>query len=183
MNRSFAVASAVTAVAALMPAQVNAQVQAAKACLSEREIAQMMVYAVPAVVDGVKAKCAKRLSSTGFLATQGTAFSAKYAALQNETWPSAKSAIIKFAGGKTGTAKGSDPLAQLAALPDSAVRPLVDAMIAQKIGETIKLPGCANVERGMQLASVLNPRDGGALLAFVVAMAKPKDPPICPAQS
>ena len=79
--------------------------------------------------------------------------------------------------------KANDPIAMFAALPDNSVRPLVDAMIAQKIGEEIKPDQCGNVERGMQLASVMNPRDSGAMIAFVMAMAKPKNPPICPAAS
>ena len=70
-----------------------------------------------------------------------------------------------------------------ASLPDEAVRPMVDAMIAQKVGDSVKPSHCANVERGMQLASVMNPRDSGAMIAFVMAVAKPKNPPICPAAS
>lgn len=175
--------AAVAALAALLPAQAQAQAQAVKACLTEREVAQMAIYAVPAVVEGVRGKCSARLSPSGFLATKGNSFSAKYAALQNETWPVAKAGVLKFIGApKSGTAKAGDPIAMLAALPDNSVRPLVDAMIAQKVGESVKPEQCGNVERGMQLASVMNPRDSAALIAFVVAMTKPKNPPICPAQ-
>lgn len=181
MNR-FPAFAAIAAVAALVPAQAHAQAQAVKACLSEREVAQMAIYAVPSVVEGVRGKCAAKLSKTGFLATKGDTFAAKYAALQNETWPTAKAGIMKFVGApKSGAAKANDSVAMLAALPDNSVRPLVDAMIAQKIGEAIKPEQCANVERGIQLASVMNPRDSGAMIAFVMAMTKPKNPAICPA--
>ncbi len=171
-----------TALAALFPAQVHAQAQAVKACLTEREVAQMAIYAVPSLVEGVRLKCANRLSPKGFLALQGTTVATKYAALQNETWPVAKSAVLKYVGGKAGAAQGKGTLTQLASLPDQAVRRLVDAMIAQEVGKSITLGNCANVERGIQLASVMNPRDSGAMIAFVVAMVKPKDPPICPAR-
>lgn len=182
--KRFPTLAAVVAVSALIPAQAHAQAAAATACLTEREVAQMAIYAVPAVVEGVRGKCSARLAKSGFLATKGDAFSAKYAALQNETWPTAKSGILKFVGApKGGAAKANDPIAMFAALPDNSVRPLVDAMIAQKIGEEIKPDQCGNVERGMQLASVMNPRDSGAMIAFVMAMAKPKNPPICPAAS
>lgn len=177
-------ASAITALAAaaLVPAQAAAQQSAAKACLTEREVAQMAVYSVPAVVQGVRAKCVNKLSRTGFLATKGAAFAAKYAALQAETWPVAKAGVLKFVGTpKAGAAKANDPIAMFAALPDDAVRPMVDAMIAQKIGEAVKPEQCGNVERGIQLVSVMNPRDSGAMVAFVLAMTKPKNPPICPA--
>ena len=182
MNR-FPALAALAAAVSLVPVQAHAQQQAAKACLSEREVAQMAIYAVPSVVEGVRGKCAAKLSKTGFLAAKGDAFAAKYAALQNDTWPVAKAGILKFVGApKAGAAKASDPVAMLAALPDEAVRPLVDAMIAQKVGEAVKPEQCTNVERGIQLASVMNPRDSGAMIAFVMAMTKPKNPPICPAQ-
>ena len=182
MKRLPALAAAF-AVASLVPAQAQAQQAGAKACLTEREVSQMVIYSIPGAVEGVRGKCAARLSPTGFLSTKGDAFASRYAALQNETWPGAKSALLKFVGApKAGTAKANDPVALLSALPDTSIRPLVDAMIAQKIGESVKPETCANVERGMQLASVMNPRDGGALIGFVVAMAKPKNPPVCPAQ-
>lgn len=171
------------AVAALLPAQVHAQAQAAKACLTEREVAHMAVYAVPAIVEGVRGKCGKKLSSSGFLATKGADFAAKYAALQNETWPVAKAGIIKFVGGSAGQAKPNDLIKNVLSMPDQSLRMMADLMIAQKVGEGIKPAQCANFERGMQLASVMNPRDSGAMIAFVMAMAKPKNPPICPAQS
>ena len=171
---------AIAAAAALVPAQAQAQAQAAKACLSEREIAQMAIYSVPAIVEGVRGKCGKTLAKSGFLASKGAEFAGKYAALQSETWPVAKAAILKFVGSKS--AKDKQSIAMFASLPDDAVRPLVDAMIAQQIGEAVKPAQCANVERGMQLASVMSPRDSGAMIAFVMAMAKPKNAPICPAQ-
>ena len=181
MNR-FPALAALAAAAALVPAQAYAQQQAAKACLTEREVAQMAIYAVPAVVEGVRGKCAAKLSKSGFLATKGNDFASRYAALQNETWPVAKAGILKFVGGaKAGAAKANDPLAMFAALPDNSVRPLVDAMIAQKVGESVKPEQCGNVERGIQLASVMSPRDSGAMIAFVMAMTKPKNPSICPA--
>lgn len=172
---------AAAALAALIPAQVQAQ--AAKACLTEREVAQMAIYSLPAVVEGVRGKCSARLSKTGFLATRGDTFAQKYAALQGESWPVAKSAILKYVGGKPGAAMANDPIAMFAALPDESVRPLVDAMIAQKVGEAVRPEHCGSVERGMQLASVMNPRDSGAMIGFVLAMTKPKNTPICPAAS
>jgi hypothetical protein len=172
---------AAAAIAALLPAQ--AQAQAARTCLTEREVAQMAIYSVPSLVSGVRQKCSARLSSSGFLATRGDSFAQKYAALQNETWPVAKSALLKFVGGASSQAKSNDPVAMFASLPDEAVRPMVDAMIAQKVGDSVKPSHCANVERGMQLASVMNPRDSGAMIAFVMAVAKPKNSPICPAAS
>jgi hypothetical protein len=93
-----------TAVAALT-AFASTQAVAAPPCLTEHEVANMAVYAVPALVKGVRAKCTGRLSASGFLATRGDSLAAKYAALQGETWPVARSGLLKFAGLKPG-AKG-----------------------------------------------------------------------------
>lgn len=177
MKRIFA---GTVALAALASGQAAAA-QAAAGCISEREVAQLAVYAVPSVIEGVRGKCAKTLSSSGFLATEGTAFAARYSALQGETWPGAKSAIAKFATAKS-DAETSNTFATLAGLPDEAVRPLVDALIAQKIGETIKSSDCSKVERGIQLLSPLGPRDSGALVGFVFGLVKPEAVAVCPAK-
>ena len=169
------------AITALTSAQA-ASAQSAAACISEREVAQLAVYAVPSMVEGVRGKCAKSLSASGFLATKGNAFAARYAALQGETWPGAKRAIAKFATAK-GDAETANTFATLAGLPDEAVRPLVDALIAQRVGETIKAQDCWKVERGIQLLSPLGPRDGGALVGFVFGLVKPDDVAVCPAKS
>ncbi|MFA9200084.1 MAG: hypothetical protein ACEQR8_02700 [Cypionkella sp.] len=174
MKRSHPIALA--ALAALLPTQLQAQV--AKPCITEREVAQMTIYAVPALVEGVRGKCGPKLSKSGFLATRGSDFAARYAALKDETWPAAKAGVLKIVGGQNARDKAT--IATFASLPDDSVRPLVDAMIAQQIGASIKPEQCGQVERGLQLASVMNPRDSGALIAFVMAMAKPKNPAICP---
>ena len=167
--------------AALGSAQAAAA-QANPPCITEREIAQLAIYAVPSLVEGVRGKCARTLSANGFLATRGDAFAAKYAALQAESWPGAKSAITKFAAPK---AKGeaAEGFATIAGLPDDAVRPLVDALISQKIGEEIEPKDCAKIERAMQLLSPIGPRDSGALIGFVFSLVKPDDARVCPAKT
>ena len=172
----------VLALAALASAQA-ASAQDAGKCLSEREIAQLAVYAVPPLVEGVRGKCARNLSANGYLSKSGDSFVAKYAALQDEAWPGAKSAITKFATGKTTSKKDAETFAMIAGLPDDAVRPLVDAMIAQKIGEEVKLGDCGKIERGIQLLSPLGARDSGALVGFIFALVKPDDAAVCPAKS
>ena len=169
------------AIAALAVSQ-TAAAQDKAGCLSEREISQLAVYAVPSVVEGVRGKCGRTLSSGGYLAKNGDSFVAKYAALQNESWPGAKSAITKFATAKTTNKEDADTFAMVASLPDDAVRPLVDAMIAQKIGEEIIVADCSKVERGIQLLSPLGARDSGALVGFIFALVKPEDAAICPAR-
>lgn len=177
MKRLFA---ATLAVAALTGAQA-ATAQAAASCISEREVAQLAVYSVPSLIEGVRGKCARTLPASGFLATKGDAFAARYAALQADAWPGAKSAITKFATSK-GDGRAAETFAGLSGLPDDAVRPLVDALIAQKIGEAIKPKDCGKIERGIQLLSPLGPRDSGALVGFVFGLVKPDAFAVCPAK-
>jgi hypothetical protein len=172
-------ALAAIAAGTLATSQVTAAAAPPAPCISEREIAQLAIYSVPSMIQGVRAKCARSLSAKGFLATRGDAFAARYAELREETWPAAKSAITKFAGSKA-TAKDAEGFAMLAGLPDDAVRPLVDALIAQKVGEEIKPADCGKVERGIQLVSPLGPRDSGALLGFIFSLVKPEDAAVCP---
>lgn len=177
MKRTIA---AIAAVAALVSAQA-ANAQAAAGCISEREVGHLAVYAVPSLIEGVRGKCARTLAPGGFLAVKGDSFAARYLALQAETWPAAKRAIIKFATTKT-DGEAANTFAMLAGLPDDAVRPLVDALIAQKIGETVKTNDCSTIERGIQLLSPLGPRDGGALVGFVFGLVKPGEVAVCPAK-
>ena len=89
-------------------------------------------------------------------------------------WPTAKSTIVKMGG-----EKAKDGLAELNSLPDEIVRPLLDAVFATKIGEEIKPQNCAKVERGLEVLAPINPRDAGALVAFVAAVANVKSAAIC----
>jgi len=178
-SRRFAAASLALAIVAQSGAA-----HAQQTCLTEREAAHLAVYAVPAGIQGVQQKCARSLKSNGFLATRGPALAARYAALQVETWPSAKGALLKFVGGGAGDsdkqAARNPIIGDIAALPDEALRPLVDALFAQKLAESIRPGDCSMVERGLSLIAPLNPRDAGALIGFVMGFTRSKQFPICP---
>ena len=144
-------------------------------CVTEKEFAHTMIYATPLAIDAAKAKCASSLQSSGYLLSSSDNLRAKYAALQNETWPSAKSAAFKMA-------QSTDAASQLntfAAFPDEALRPFVDALVTQKLNENIKAKDCKNIERGMRLLAPFSPRDAGALLGFVAGLTDSKTLPVC----
>ena len=146
-------------------------------CVTEKEFAQTMIYATPLAIDAANAKCADSLQSNGYLLSSSNSLRAKYAALQNETWPSAKSTAFKI-GQST---EAASQLSTFAALPDEALRPFVDALVTQKLNENIKIKDCKNIERGMRLLAPFAPRDTGALLGFVAGMIDSKALPICKA--
>lgn len=158
----------------------GAQAQRASSCITETEVASLIVYAVPSAVAGITTACTPHLSGTGFLATQGQAFAARYGALQAARWGEAKAGFMKF--GMSGKA-GGDRMDVLATLPDGAMRPMVDGLITAQIAESVAPSDCAKVERGIELLSGIDPAQAGALVAFTMALTKPKNPQICPAPS
>jgi hypothetical protein len=134
--------------------------------LSGDEAAALAVYAVPGLIAAARQTCADRLSSTGFLAKRGDALAQRYAAQQSAAWPLAKAALLKMAGGKT-----ADQLKMFANLPDDAVRPLVDALIAQEASARIAPASCTNVERLAEALSPLQPVQAGKILGVLFDIA------------
>lgn len=151
------------------------------ACITEQEVAAMVTYAAPSALQAVQARCAAELSGNGFLATEGAALSARYRVLQAEAWPQAKSGLLKVVGDE---AAGEDEmLSTITTLPDEAVQPFIDALIAQELGEEIPLEDCRKVERVVEALAPWQLEDMSNLLAVVLSLAGMKDPAICPVRS
>lgn len=171
------VAAGVAAIAMVTTATAAA---AQDSCVSEREISSMMIYAVPEVIGAAQTKCSTRLSKTGFMATKSDAMKADYAALQDEMWPNAKRALLKFGASRD---KDKSMTQMIEGLPDEAMRPFVDAIVLQMIAKEVKPEHCRNIERGFSLVSKLSPRDTGALIGFIVGVSGVKNPKVCPYDS
>ena len=168
----------IMATAAASMALITANVAAAQQqCLTEREVAHMLIYTTPLAIDAARVKCAGTLAEDGFLISKSGKLRSKYAALQDETWPKAKSAMVKFAG----SGEGAQELKAIASLPDASLRPFADALATQKLSESIKVKDCKNIERGMRLIAPLSPRDTGALIGFLAGLIESKDMPVCKA--
>ena len=73
-------------------------------------------------------------------------------------------------------------MATLADLPDEAVRPLIDALIQQKVAEAIKPGSCSDIERLAEVLALLETDEVGALSGVIASMAlKDKNPQVCSA--
>lgn len=178
VSRNWLALAGATALA-LQPA-----VAAAQDCLAEDEVSAMAIYAMPGVVQGVKQRCAARLDATGFMARGSDALGARYARLQAAAWPKAKAGLLKIAASKTGGAGGSrDSLQMLAALPDNAVRPLVDALIVQEVTPEIDVNQCGKIELLMQALNKVEPEIAGTLLGLIAGLVKLEKAPICGARA
>ncbi|MGC1270933.1 MAG: hypothetical protein WA842_10100 [Croceibacterium sp.] len=165
-------------------------VAAAQDCLAEDEVSAMAIYAMPGVVQGVKQRCATRLATGGFLARGGAALSARYARLQAGAWPKAKTGLLKIAANKAGAPRANGragagasgnlgSLQVIASLPDSAVRPLVDALIVQEVTPEIDVNQCGKIELLMQALNKVEPEIAGTLLGLIAGLVKLDQAPIC----
>ena len=172
--------------AALMSALALTASQAASAqeCVSGSEVASLFVYAVPPTMEAVKNSCDGQLRRDGFFATGGTKLSARYAALQTETWPKARRALLMVIASQQAKAKsaapsGIDPLKMAEGLPDNVARPLVETLIMQKVAEKVKPDQCRTLERIFAAMSPFDPRDTGMLLGVAMPLVGLKDPKVC----
>jgi hypothetical protein len=134
------------------------------------EVSALAVYAMPGFIAAARQTCANELSPNGFLAMQGPGLAQRYAVEQNAAWPLAKSALLRYAG-----RKAPDQVKTFAALPDSAVRPLADALIQQELAAQIHPRSCRNIERMAEAISPLDPADAGRILGVLFDIASASD--------
>ena len=172
-------AAGAAAVLALHPTLASAQ----QACVTEDEVSAVAIYSVPSVLQAVRLRCGSALSSGGYLARRGDALSGRYAALQARVWPRAKSGLLKVLASKSGPSQGRQGLETLGALPDDAVRPLVDALIVQEVSPRIATGNCTRIEWVIEAMAPIDPEVAGTVLGAVGGLIDPDEIPVCPRRS
>ncbi|MBT2133768.1 hypothetical protein KK137_05420 [Croceibacterium sp. LX-88] len=168
-------AVAVAAALAFQPVLASAQ----QSCVTQAEIGAIAIYSTPGVLQAVRLKCGSELSQEGYLARSGDSLGRRYSALQTRVWPKAKSGIIKWLGGRQGATQSRQNLGTLAALPDSAVRPLVDALIVQEVAAKIEARNCSRIEWVIEAMAPIDPEIAGSVLGAVVGLVDPDQLPVC----
>ncbi|MBO9604056.1 MAG: hypothetical protein J7496_16265 [Novosphingobium sp.] len=156
-------------------------------CVSGSEIASLFVYAVPPTMEAVKNSCDGQLAPNGFFANGSARLSARYASMQDETWPKARRALLmliasqqkKIGQGDGKALGGMDPLKLAESLPDKVARPLVETLIMQKVAEKVKPDQCRTLERIFGAMAPFDPRDAGMLLGVAMPLVGIKDPKVC----
>ena len=172
--------AAVFSVAAFAIQPTLAQAQDATTCVTEKEVSDTAIYAVPGLIVAMKARCGPSLSSKGFLARDGEKLSARYRAFQDTTWPRAKSTFFKFAAS---SASGNKQYVELiAGLPDKTVRPLLDVMMADVIAQDFVGKNCGKAERVLQALAPIEPNVAGELLAVIMSLSETDKLSICPVE-
>jgi hypothetical protein len=152
-------------------------------CLTESELNSLVTYSLPVVMDSAMKTCRPALSPKGYFATQGSSLVQSYAARKDAAWPAAKGALMKIGG--------QDPKMKdmVSRLPDSALQPFAEGMVAQMVSDGLKTDQCAAIERATRLLAPLPPENTADLITFVIIMAdKPKagrttNLPLCPVKS
>lgn len=178
-NRMIASAIALAAIASSQAAQAQQQ-----ACINPADLSDAVIYAMPMAFDAARTTCTNRLSKNGFMATKGDAFIAPYRTAQNTAWPGALRVIKAFMADKARGEDGADTAdmsAMIASMPESALRPLIDAFVGQMIAEKIKPASCSKIERGIELVSPLPAENVGGLATFLIELGEIKDPMLCSA--
>jgi len=167
------------AAAALWLALGATSVQAAETenpCVPPDEAAALMLTMAPDAVRAVGTACAQALPPTALVRQTSGPFLDKYQAEANASWPKAKLAIAKIAGGKDSP------------LDSDALRPIISALILPAIIKGVKTKDCVAIDHIISLLAPLPPRNAAELLVAILELknaeekpGKKSDLPICPA--
>jgi hypothetical protein len=134
--------------AAVLALVASAQLQAAQTqaqtCLTRPELRGMVAYFLPTVLESAIDTCSQRLKPESYMMARAPQLLTTLESGRSQAWPMAKAAFVKIGDdGKKGTAE------LFAALPEEAVRPLIEAVITEKIGSSIKPDSCGDIDRVM----------------------------------
>lgn len=169
-------ATAVAAALVLQPIAASAQT----ACVTEAEVSAIAIYSVPSLVQALRLRCGNELSTNGYIARRGDTLSGRYTALQPRVWPRAKAGMLKILGARSEGTQGRQMLDTVGALPDEAVRPLVDAWIVQETSARIPVKNCQRVEWVVEALAPVEPEIAGGLIGALVGLADQDKMPVCP---
>ena len=142
----------------------SAQLSAAPTaqCLSEPEVHGLVAYMLPSVAETVIERCAARLPASSYLNTRGNGLVSQLRQGQSAAWPTARDAMAKMAG------KDDDSSEMFRSMPESVVGPMMEGMVADKIGTEIKAQSCKDINR---ILSTMAPLPVANLVDMVTAVA------------
>lgn len=134
--------------------------------LDPQTVEALVRYGMPLALDAVDANCAGELSPSGYYLSNRNGLAAKFAAGAEGSWPQARAAMMQIGGAEDGMA------AIFEAMPDEALRPFMDAIFVQKIGEEIKPDMCGDIERGLELVDPMPAENMAALVGFIMELSQ-----------
>lgn len=127
---------------ALAALAVPSMAQAATAgCMTKPELRGMVAYMLPFVVDSAIEKCSGSVSADSFMATRAPELSKELIKGQPAAWPMAKRAFMKFSGDSD-----KQTAAMMEAMPESAMRPLLESVLTQEFTSKIMTKDCKDID-------------------------------------
>lgn len=162
---------------ALQPSAAAAQ----QACVTEREVSALVVYSTPLALRAIGTRCAGQFAPAGFMASSSAQLAARYAAHGNAAWPDAFSALVTLVGKEaaTGPSQQVELVQLLRQMPEEAVRPLVDEIVAQKVAGEVDVQDCGKIERMFEALAPLEPQEAGNLIGVLGSIVGLQDVPVC----
>jgi len=162
------------ALAAMGTAQAT---QAQQVCVAPDDAADAMVYVMPGAYEAVLTTCSGEFTDQSFMiSAAGSNFVEQFRAQQDARWPGTMRFFRVFMARET----QDDGMAEvIAALPDDALRPLIDGVLGQMIGKEIKSDNCAKIDRAVELLSPLPAENIAGLVSFILPEVDLKNPPVC----
>jgi len=141
-----------------------------------------VTYAVPLAYDAAMRQCVGEYSQESFMRTGAVEFVDQFRSKQDAAWPGTLRLMQVFMAQQGAEDGGADPAinGMLNALPEESLRPFVDGIAEQLIGDEIKPETCGEIERGLELLAPLPPENVAGLVSFVVDMAGVDSPSLCP---
>jgi hypothetical protein len=163
MNKAASTFAAGLALCGMAPAQAAPAVQ----CLNTQERHGLIGYFLPEVIGEVSKNCSAHLPAGSYLRTRLPQVAAQLVEAKPQAWPVAKAAFLKM-----GDPKDSK---QMASLPDEALRPLIDAVMASKMTIPVTPSTCAEVNDISEALAPLSPDQTVHLLATIFNAVARKD--------
>lgn len=166
-----------SAALALGACTLSQAASAQQSCITRAELSAVAIYAVPGIIQGAQLKCGATLPASGFLRTNGAAFSSRYANVRSGVWPEARSGALKYLAAKSPDAQQN--LALIANLPEETVQPLLDVMVAQETAKNLNLQDCSAVDLTLEALAPLDPRAAANLVGLAANIMAKNDLLIC----
>lgn len=163
MTRSIVSLAASLALVVAMPARAAAP----EPCINPAEMHGLIAYFLPEVIGEVTRNCSAQVPPGSYLRSGLPRIGAELKSRNEEFWPTARSAFFKMS-------KARDAKA-MAALSDEALKPMVDAMMAEKIKIPVRPADCADVNDITESLAPLSADQTVHLLATIFGAVARRD--------
>jgi len=140
-------------------------------CLTPAQVSDMVLFALPSVLDAVAVKCRPSLAANAYLLNGGHALSERLGADSARHWQGAMSALKTFGDKKMPEGISAD-----------TARSLIRDVMASEMLKKVTPADCGRINEGAELLAPLPPENLGRLFAIALdAMADGKkgSPRIC----